>query len=307
MSSSSAIKLLKIIRVHIVAGGVLAFSLGALLAVANGGNFNIALVVSAYGVVLLGDLSAHYSNDYFDVEVDKYIEQQKFFAGSTILVNHPYLRSTVKSISLSLLVGANVLAVLIFLFLGAPIEIFLVILGASLLGWFYSAPPTRLISRGFGEVAVACVTGFAIPAIGYLAVRGQFDPLFVYLSFPFVMYGFMLSLSLEAPDAVVDRKGGKRTLTVRKGACTVFLIILVLTASAMLTFTAYYWLVASAVLNIGVLALFSIIPLASGLVGFAGVLKQKSVSRFSGLNVASLFVFNMLTVVYLLVIVSASW
>jgi 1,4-dihydroxy-2-naphthoate octaprenyltransferase len=306
MSSSNATKLLKVIRVHIVAGGVLAFSLGALLALANGGSFNPALVVSAYVVVLLGDLSAHYSNDYFDVEVDKYIEQKKFFAGSAILVNHPHLRSTVKSISVSLLVGANVLAVLIFLFLGAPIEIFLVILSASLVGWFYSAPPTRLISRGFGEVAVACVTGFAIPAIGYLAVRGQFDPLFVYLSFPFVMYGFMLSLSLEAPDAAVDCKGAKRNLIVRAGVRNIFLLILMLTVSSTLTFTAYCWLVASSVLNIGVLALFSIAPLASAIVGFAGVLKKKSVNRFSGLNVASLFVFNMLTVAYLLVIVSAA-
>ena len=306
MSSSNATKLLKVIRVHIVAGGVLAFSLGALLALANGGSFNPALVVSAYVVVLLGDLSAHYSNDYFDVEVDKYIEQKKFFAGSAILVNHPHLRSTVKSISVSLLAGANVLAVLIFLFLGAPIEIFLVILSASLVGWFYSAPPTRLISRGFGEFAVACVTGFAIPAIGYLAVRGQFDPLFVYLSFPFVMYGFMLSLSLEAPDAAVDCKGAKRNLIVRAGVRNIFLLILMLTVSSTLTFTAYCWLVASSVLNIGVLALFSIAPLASAIVGFAGVLKKKSVNRFSGLNVASLFVFNMLTVAYLLVIVSAA-
>lgn len=289
-----------------MAGGVLAFSLGAFLALANGGSFNPALVVSAYVVVLLGDLSTHYSNDYFDVEVDKHIEQKKFFAGSAILVNNSHLRPTVKSISVSLLVAANVLAVSIFLFLGAPIEIFLVILGASLVGWFYSAPPPRLISRGFGEVAVACVTGFAIPAIGYLAVRGQFDPLFVYLSFPFVMYGFMLSLSLEAPDAAIDRKGGKRTLVVRKGARTVFLIILALTVSATLTFFVYYWLVASAVLNTGVLALFSIAPLASALVGFVGVLQKKSVNRFSGLNVASLFVFNMLTVAYLLTIVSAA-
>ena len=289
-----------------MAGGVLAFSLGAFLALANGGSFNPALVVSAYVVVLLGDLSTHYSNDYFDVEVDKHIEQKKFFAGSAILVNNPHLRPTVKSISVSLLVAANVLAVLIFLFLGARIEIFLVILGASLVGWFYSAPPLRLISRGFGEVAVACITGFAIPAVGYLAVRGQFDPLFVYLSFPFVMYGFMLSLSLEAPDAAIDRKGGKRTLVVRKGARTVFLIILALTVSATLTFFVYYWLVASAVLNTGVLALFSIAPLASALVGFVGVLQKKSVNRFSGLNVASLFVFNMLTVAYLLTIVSAA-
>jgi len=306
ISSSNATKLLKIIRVHIVAGGALAFSLGALLALANGGSVNPALLVAAYVVVLLGDLSSHYSNDYFDVEVDKHIEQKKFFAGSGILVNHPNLRSASKTISVSLLVCANVLAVAIFLFLGAPIEIFIVILGASLVGWFYSAPPTRLISRGLGEAAVACVTGFAIPAIGYLAVRGQFDPLFVYLAVPFVMYGFMLSLSLEAPDSEIDRKGGKRTLVVRKGARNVFLLILALTASAAVTFFVYSWLVTSAVLNIGFLALFSVVPLTTALVGFVGVLQKRNVNRFSGLNVASLFVFNMLTVAYLLTIVSAA-
>jgi len=303
MSSSNATKLLKIIRVHIVAGGVLAFSLGALLALANGGSFNPALVVSSYGVVLLGDLSSHYSNDYFDVEVDRHILQKKIFAGSAILVSHPNLRSLSKAISIALLVCANFIAVSICLLLGAPIEIFIVILGASLVGWFYSAPPLRLSSRGFGEFAVACVTGFAIPGLGYLAVRGQFDPLFVYLSVPFVMYGFMLSLSLEAPDAEIDQKGGKRNLVVRKGERNVFLFILALTTSATLTFFTYKWLTPSSVLEVGVLALFSIVPLTAAIVGFTGVLQKKSVKRFSALNIASLFVFNILTVAYLLAII----
>ncbi|TRO54924.1 prenyltransferase [Candidatus Bathyarchaeota archaeon] len=306
MSSSNAIKLLKIIRVHIVAGGVLAFSLGALLALASGGSFNPALVVSAYGVVLLGDLSSHYSNDYFDVEVDRHIKQKKIFAGSAILVNHPNLRSFSKAISIALLVCANVLALSIFLFLGAPIEIFIVIAGASLVGWFYSAPPLRLSSRGFGELAVACVTGFAIPGLGYLAVRGQFDPLFFYLAVPFVMYGLMLSLSLEAPDAEIDQKGGKRNFVVRKGERKVFLFILFLATSATLTFLTYKWLITSAVLDIGVLALFSIVPLTATFLGFTGVLQKQSVNRFSALNVASLFAFNMLTVAYLLTIMFQS-
>jgi len=294
---------LRIIRFHILAGGVLAFSLGALLALASGGSFDPAQVVLAYVVMLLGDLSAHYSNDYFDIEVDKHIEQKKFFAGSAILINHPDLRPVSKSISISLLACSNILAVAIFLFLGAPIEIFFVILGASLVGWFYSAPPLRLTSRGFGEVAVACVTGFAIPAIGYLAVRGQFDPLFVFLAIPFVMYGFILSLSLEAPDAEVDRKGGKRNLAVRKGEQNVFLLILGLAVSATLIFFVYSWLFTSAVLDIGVMVLFSIVPLTAALVGFVGVLQKKSVNRFSALNIVSLFIFNMLTVAYLLTIV----
>jgi 1,4-dihydroxy-2-naphthoate octaprenyltransferase len=306
MSSSNAVNMLKIIRFHIVAGGVLAFSLGGLLALANGGSFNPVLFASAYGMMLLGDLSSHYSNDYFDVEVDKHIEQKKFFAGKAILVNHPNLKALSKSVSVSLLVCTNVLAIALFLFLGAPIEIFIVILAASLTGWFYSAPPLRLTSRGLGEAAIACVTGFAIPGLGYLSVRGQFDPLFVYLAVPFVMYGLMLSLSLEAPDAEIDRKGGKRNLAVREGARNVFMLILALTVASTLTFFAYNLLRVSTVLNIGVLALFSIGPLAAALVGYVSVLQKKSVNRFSALNVASLFVFNMLTVAYLLAIVSAA-
>jgi 1,4-dihydroxy-2-naphthoate octaprenyltransferase len=198
------------------------------------------------------------------------------------------------------------LAVVLVLFLGAPIEFFVVILGASLVGWFYSAPPLRLTSRGFGEIAVACVTGFAIPGLGYLSVRGQFDPLFVYFALPFVMYGFMLSLSLEAPDVEVDRKGGKRNFAVRKGERSVFLLISALAVSATLTFFVYSWFVTSAVVDLDVVALFSIVPLIAGVLGFAGVLQKKEVKRFSGLNVASLFVFNMLMIAYLLAVVSAA-
>jgi 1,4-dihydroxy-2-naphthoate octaprenyltransferase len=300
-------KILRIIRIHIVAGGVLAFSLGALLAIGGGGgSFDLARVILGYTVVLLGDLSTHYGNDYFDVEVDKNIVRKKFFAGSTILVSNPNLRSLSKFISVALLVSSNLLAVMLVLFLGAPIEFFVVILGASLVGWFYSAPPLRLTSRGFGEIAVACVTGFAIPGLGYLSVRGQFDPLFVYFALPFVMYGFMLSLSLEAPDVEVDRKGGKRNFAVRKGERSVFLLISALAVSATLTFFVYSWFVTSAVVDLDVVALFSIVPLIAGLLGFVGVLQKREVHRFSALNVASLFVFNMLIIAYLLAIVSAA-
>jgi 1,4-dihydroxy-2-naphthoate octaprenyltransferase len=120
------------------------------------------------------------------------------------------------------------------------------------------------------------------------------------------MYGFMLSLSLGAPDAEIDRKGGKRTFAVRKGARSAFSLILALTVSAALTFFVYSWLVTSAVVDIGVLALFSIVPLMAGIAGFVGVFQKKSVNLFSALNIASLFVFNMLMVAYLVTIVLAA-
>jgi 1,4-dihydroxy-2-naphthoate octaprenyltransferase len=299
-------KILRIIRIHIVAGGILAFSLGALLAIVGGGSFDPTRFVLGYAVVLLGDISAHYSNDYFDVEVDRYVERKKFFAGSNILVCNPNLRSLSRFISAALLVSSNLLAILFVLFLGMPIEFFIVILGASLVGWFYSAPPLRLISKGVGEVAVACVTGFAIPGLGYLAVRGQFDPLFVYFAIPFTMYGLILSLSLEAPDVEVDRKGGKRNLVVRKGARAVFLLILAAALSATLTFVFYTWQITPTIVDLRAVVLFSSVPLIAALLGFVGVFQKKEVNRFSALNVASLFFFNILMIAYLLAIVSTA-
>jgi 1,4-dihydroxy-2-naphthoate octaprenyltransferase len=300
-----SLNILKIVRVHIVAGGFLAFSLGALLAIAGGGSFDPVRFVFGYVVVLLGDLSTHYGNDYFDVEVDKCIKQKKFFTGSGVLVKNPNLRSLSKFISLAFLVCSNVLATLVVVFLGLPLEFFIVILGASLLGWFYSAPPLRLISRGLGEVVVAFVTGFAIPGLGYLAISGQLDSVFVYFAIPFFMYGFILSLSLHAPDVEVDRRGGKRNLTVRLGQHRGFFLILTMAFLATLSFCIYAWQNPFLIVDFRVVVLFSIIPLVAGLLGAIGYFQKKEVDHFSTLNVSALFLFNMLMITYLLIIVLA--
>jgi 1,4-dihydroxy-2-naphthoate octaprenyltransferase len=293
-------KILKIIRIHIVLGGFLAFSLGAILAIVGKGTFNLITFVLGYVVVLLGDLSSHYSNDYFDVEVDKYIVHKKFFAGSNILVHNPEIRSLSRFISIALLLSSNALAALLVIF-GSPIEFLIIILGASLVGWFYSAPPLRFISRGFGELALAIVTGFAIPGLGYLAIRGKFDPLFFYFSIPFVMYGLMLSLSLQVPDVDADSKGNKGTLAVRLGVHRVSFLILTMAFSATLIFRIYDWQKTFSSIDFRLITLFSVIPLASVLLGLVGVLHKNKINQFSTLNVASLFVFNMFLICYLLI------
>jgi len=287
-----------------VVGGFLAFSLGAILAIAEGGSFEPTRFIIGYVVVFLADLSTHYGNDYFDVDIDKHSEQKKFFKGSRILVNNPNLRQLSKSISLSLLLFSNFLAILLVVFLNFPIAFFIIILGASLVGWYYSAPPIRLISKGLGEVAVALVTGFAIPGMGYLAITGQFTPLFVFFTVPFIIYGFVLSLSLHAPDVEVDRKGGKTNLAVRLGQRHIFFLIFIMIFLATLSFWIYSWQNAF-LIDFGIVFLFSIIPLLTGLLGVIGVFQKKKINHFSAFNVAALFVFNMLMIIYLLLIVFA--
>ena len=113
------------------------------------------------------------------------------------------------------------------------------------------------------------------------------------------MYGFMLSLSLGAPDVEVDRKGDKRTLAVRKGQRDVFLLILGLAILATSSFFVYRWLVTPTDVDLGVVTLFSMAPLIAALVGFVGVFQKRNGDSFSALNVASLFAFNMLMLTYL--------
>ena len=293
--------ILKIIRLHIVVGGFLAFLVGALLALVNNGTFILSRFIIGYIVVFLADLSTHYGNDYFDVEVDKYIIKRKFFSGSHLLVNNPDLRCLSKYISIALLFVSNILAIMTIILAGFPVDFFIIIFSASLVGWFYSAPPIRLVSRGLGEIAVALVTGFAIPSLGYLSIRGQLDPIFVYLTIPFIMYGLGLSLSLHVSDIDVDRKGDKRNLATRLGQYQIIILILTLMILATLVFCVIAFLNIFSTFNFTMFILFSLIPLITGIIGFVDFIRKKEVNYSSTLNISALFIFNILVILFLLV------
>ena len=297
--------LLGIIRVHIVVGGALAFSIGTLLGVLNGGVFSLPQVILGYLVVFCGDLSSHYSNDYYDVDVDQYVQQRKVFAGKGILVDNPRLRPTSRAISTTLLVLSIVFAGITVLWYDVPVVFVLITIGANLLGWFYSAPPLRLTARGLGEITIAIVTGMIIPGAGYLVVRGRFDPMFIFFALPFMMYGLILSLSLEAPDLRVDQSGGRRNLAVRGGLRVLFTSIMVLTIAVTLIFLIYTTSMTLLLIDLRIILLFSVIPLAAGLYGGLTILqKTADIHRLGTLNVTSLFIFNLLLNVYLLSIAS---
>jgi 1,4-dihydroxy-2-naphthoate octaprenyltransferase len=297
--------LLGIIRVHIVVGGALAFSIGTLLGVLNGGVFNSSQVIVGYLVVFCGDLSTHYSNDYYDVDVDQYVQQRKVFAGKGILVENPQLRPISRSISITLLVLSIILAGITVLWYDIPVVFVLITIGANFLGWFYSAPPLRLTARGLGELTIAMVTGMIIPGAGYLIVRGRFDPMFFFFALPFMMYGLILSLSLEAPDLPIDRSVGRRNLAVRSGLRVLFTSIMTLTMAATLIFLIYTRSLGPLRIDLRIIVLLSVIPLAAGLYGGLTILqKSADAYRLGTLNVVSLFVFNLLLNVYFLSLAS---
>jgi 1,4-dihydroxy-2-naphthoate octaprenyltransferase len=298
-------KILGIIRVHIVIGGALAFSIGTLLGVLTGGVFSLLRVILGYLVVFFGDLSTHYSNDYFDVDVDQYVQKQKVFAGKGILVENPWLRPISRRIAIALLMLSITFAGITVLWYDVPFVFILIMICVNLLGWFYSAPPLRLTARGLGEITIAFVTGMIIPGAGYLVVRGRFDPIFISFAIPFILYGLILSLSLEAPDVRIDRSVERRNLAVRGGLRVLFSSIMALAIAATLIFLIYARSMVPLFIDLRILVLFSLIPLAAGLYsGFTIFQRPIDIHRLGTLNVVSLFVFNLLMNVYFLSVAS---
>jgi 1,4-dihydroxy-2-naphthoate polyprenyltransferase len=292
---------LKMIRPHIVAGGFLAFTLGSLLAIANGGAFNPLSFLLFYSTIFFGDLSTHFSNDYFDVEQDRVARGKKFFSTDNILATNPQMLPSCKNLSISLLSISLFLASLAVIFQAAPIELLLIMILANFLGWSYSARPLRLVSRRLGEVAIALAVGFAIPAVGYLSIKGQLDGWYAFFILPFLLYGFILALSLEAPDIEGDRLGNKRTFGVVYGIRAVFRLILVLAAVISCIFLVYAIKIPFAPVSFWVIGAFATVPLVTGVVGLLVAITKKDIQNISVTIVCSLIGFNLLMIAYLII------
>lgn len=293
-----SIKLIKIIRFHIVAGGVLAFLVGVLMALLQQSTFDLAKIILAYCIVFLGDLSTHFSNDYYDVEIDKNIKTEKSFSGRKILVNYPALQKNAKKISQILLSLSILLALLSVIFFGAPIMLLVIALIVDLLGWYYSVPPIRLSQRGLGEITVAFATGFAIPSIAYLSVRNQLDSFWLFLTIPFMLYGFMLSLNLEAPDILTDKKHGKTNLATKMSLKIISYITIGITSVSTLLFFIYNYIFTILIIDLRIFIILSTLPI---ILALFVVLRAhyKDTSPNNNLNIYSLILFNILSIVYL--------
>ncbi len=280
--------LARVIRPHIVAGGFLGYLLGALLALNLGGGFNPVHFALGYVVVLAGDLSTHYSNDYFDVEID-IDSPPKAFGRSNVLVEHPRARPAALGTAVFFsAVALTVAAFMVFSGVSAPTLLW-VTASAGALGWMYSSPPARLNARCLGEVTIAVGTGFAVPAVGYIVAAGALDDTLLLVSAPLMLYGFVLSLNLELPDMEVDSSHGKRTLVVTLGRRRAALLAVLVTAAASMIFTVSLagrgdgsWLV----------PLFSLAPLAAALSGVTASLDDPvDADRLSARIIVALFLF----------------
>jgi 1,4-dihydroxy-2-naphthoate octaprenyltransferase len=247
---------------------ILVYSLGALFAVVIGASFDVYRFIGGYLIVFSGVLAAGYTNNYYDVSIDKIATHTPFSGGSGILVDHPELRKTIRNIMVFLFSLSIVLGLVFTVLFSYPFTFFVFVVIANFVGWCYTAPPLKLVYRGFGEMITMLGAGFLIAGFGYFAVMKTIDVSFVLFSLPLLLFGFALSFYLEIPDRNVDLQGHKITLVVLKGERFGFVIGAVSLGLATLCFLLFgLFQVFAGAANFLLMAMFSVIPLILGIWG----------------------------------------
>jgi 1,4-dihydroxy-2-naphthoate octaprenyltransferase len=83
--------------------------------------------------------------------------------------------------------------------------------------FFYSAPPLRLASSGYGEIIAALVVAGLTPTFAYTLQTGELHRLLLMSTTPLIALCFAMIIIFELPDYASDLKYEKRTLMVRLG------------------------------------------------------------------------------------------
>jgi len=243
-------------RPHFLAGGFLLHALGACMAWFSGAPVNLMVYVWTQLAITATQLMTHYANDYFDLAADRAnLTPTAWSGGSRVLPASELPPRVALYASLVLMAIALSAALVLAVVVQAGPLILPLLLLALALAWFYSAPPVRLHSRGWGELSATIVVPCLTPLVGYYAQAGRLSPLPFLAVVPLACLQFALLMAISFPDAAGDAVAGKRTLVVQLGARSGA----ILRGAAIAL--AYLWLPLLVVLGLPSLAALALLPL----------------------------------------------
>jgi 1,4-dihydroxy-2-naphthoate octaprenyltransferase len=245
---------------------MLVYILGVLFALVIGAPLDLTKIVLGYAIVFTSVLATGYTNNYYDAPVDKYATQTAFSGGSSILVQHPEYKPTIRKIIVFLYSLSILLGLAFTLLFSYSWTFFAFVVLSNLIGWSYTAPPIKLVYRGFGELVTMLGASFLLAGAGYFVVTGTIDDLFLLFSLPLLLFGLAVSLYLEIPDRNADRQGQKMTLVVLTSERLGFILGSIALGLATLCYIIFsLFSVLKTAPSFLAIALFSFIPFGVGI------------------------------------------
>lgn len=209
---------LRLSRPVFLAGGFIAFALGALVARYAGHSLDLGLYAVGQFLVTSIQLMAQYLNEYWDVEADRLNTSRTSLTGGSGMVSGGIVprETAMRAAKVCIVLVTAAVAVLVVQFRLGPL-VWAVIAAGFFLAFFYSSPPLRLESTGLGELTASVEVAGLLPMFSYLLFAGRLDSLILLVIAPLAAFHYAMLIVFDMPDTPSDLAGGKKTLLVRIG------------------------------------------------------------------------------------------
>lgn len=234
---------IKLTRPLFLAGGVLLYCLGVLVALRQGAQLHLGHLLTGQLLVTSIQLMTHYTNEYYDQEADRLNPNRTWFSGGSGVLASGVLSARVAKTAMIILASAAGI-LLVITALRSPMA-GLYGLVALLAAWSYSGPPFVLVSRGAGELVASFIVALLVPMVGYTMQIGKpAGPELLITCLPLVLLHFAMLIAFQIPDREADEAVGKRTVAVRlgtQGAVRLHNLSLFLAFCVILGLTLAHW------------------------------------------------------------------
>lgn len=209
---------IRLTRPLFLAGGFLLYGLGVSIAAYLDYPIDLGRYLVGQALVTTVQMMTQYLNEYFDSPADQYNPARTPFTGGSGAIGPEALP---RSVALSAGIISTGLAAIVAT--GALITGMLPLAAWPLLalgylgGFFYSAPPLRLVASGYGEFVASLIVSVIVPSFAFVVQTGELHVLLLMSTTPLLALAFAMLIVFELPDYATDAKHGKRNLMVRLG------------------------------------------------------------------------------------------
>lgn len=199
-------------------GGFLLYGLGAAIAAYLDYSIDTGTYAAGQALVTLVQMMTQYLNEYFDAPGDLDNNSRTPLTGGSGALGPDKLPRSVALYAAIFSIGLATVVATGSLVTGTlPAAAWPVLILGFLGGFFYSAPPLRLVASGYGELVASIVVAALTPTFGFMVQTGELHRLLLMSTTPLVALSFAMLIVFELPDYASDAKQGKRNLMVRLG------------------------------------------------------------------------------------------